>query len=255
MWASLRAAKSPLLLLSGCWSAATNFVLTFAGLIPFMAIQKEAKTLTQPFPDVTLVPSKGLSKVTFNRVPTKDMQVNDFFNDQQLLCEVRCNPICVDLQFILLPWWLHPTQLETGPFSSLSFAFLDPNGSITLIMSKSHLAMFGKVITFKRWLVRPPMLQCPHCHKLGHQGAHCTLPKDALCCHLCGRNHQVAEHPLKCKHAKNHSTPGKCDCQVACIICKEAGHSARDLVCPAWNTYKVLAFNAEPPITENPHHF
>jgi hypothetical protein len=187
--ASLRASKSPLILLSGCWSTASKFVLTFAGLITFSDILKETEMLTQPFPGATLVPSTGLSKVSFNRVPTRDPDANKCFTAQQLLSKVKWNPLCTDLQFMLQPCWMQPTQPEMGPFSSISFAFLDPDSSIMQAMSRSHLAMFGKAITFKKWLVRPPLLQCPHCHKLGHPGSCCQLSKDVLCYHLCSRNH------------------------------------------------------------------
>jgi hypothetical protein len=187
--ASLRAFKSPLILLSGHWSTVSNFTLTFAGSIPFSDILKEAEMLMQPFPGATLVLSVGLSKVTFNRVPTRDPDVNEFFTAQQLLSKVKQNPLCTDLQFMLQPCWMWPTQPEMGPFSSISFTFLDPDGSIMQAMSRSHLAMFGKAITFKKWLVRPPILQYPHCHKLGHLGTCYQLSKDVLCCHLCSGNH------------------------------------------------------------------
>jgi hypothetical protein len=252
MQASLRAAKSPLVLLSGRWSTTSNFVLTFAGSIPFTDILRESQTLTQPFPGANLVPSAGLSKVTFNGVPTRDPDVNEFFTELQLLSEVRRNPICSDLLFFLQPRWLRLTPTLNRPFLKPSFAFLDPDGSITQAMVTSHLAMFGKAITFKRWQVRPPILQCARCHSLGHQGLHCRLPKDALCCHWCGGNHRAAEHPLKCKKASDHATPGKCDCPVTCITCKEPGHSVRDPACPAREAYKVPAFNSTNLATNNP---
>jgi hypothetical protein len=254
MQASLRAVKSPLVLLSGHWSATSNFVLTFTGLIPFTNILRESQTLTQPFPGANLVPSTGLSKVTFNGVPTRDLDVNEFFTELQLLSKVRCNLICSDLLFFLQPQWLCLTQPSTGPFSSLSFTFLDPNGSITQAMVTLHLAMFSKAITFKRWQVRLPILQCTCCHTLGHQGLHCWLLKDALCCHWCSRNHRAAEHPLKCKKVSNHTTPGKCDCPITCITCKEPGHLVRDPACPAQEVYKVPAFNSTNLTTNNPPH-
>jgi hypothetical protein len=225
MWASLRVAKSPLILLSGRWSSSANFMLTFIGTIPYVDILKESQILTQAFPRALLVPSTGLSKVTFNGVPTRDPDMTKFYTDQQLLSEVLHNPICTKLHFILQPCWLRPTQPSTGPLSSFSFTFLDPDGSITQAMARSHLAMFGKAITFKKWQVRPPILQCSHCHKLGHQGLHCQLPKDAWCCYLCGGNHCAGKHPQKCKRVSNHSTPDACDCPLECITCKEPGHS------------------------------
>jgi hypothetical protein len=154
--------------------------------------------------------------------------MNEVFIEQQLLSEVIHNLICTDIHFILQPYWLCPPQLSTGPFSSFSFTFLDPDGSITWSMTCSHLAMFGKAITSKRWQVRPPILQCSHCYGLGHQGLCCLPPKDALCCHWCSEN-----HPLKCKKVNDHMTPGKCNFPMWCITCKTPDHLVRDLVCPA----------------------
>jgi hypothetical protein len=52
----------PLTLLSGRWaSSTTNFVLTFAGSVPFREVLSESQTRTQSFPGAT---SSGLSKVT-----------------------------------------------------------------------------------------------------------------------------------------------------------------------------------------------
>jgi hypothetical protein len=251
----LRTGKSSLLLLSGCWSTALNFVLTFANSVPYSDILKEAQTLRQPFPGATLVPSSGLSKVTFNGVPTTDPATKEVFSGQQLLSEVRCNPICSDLHFILQPRWLRLAQSLTGPFSSISFAFLDPDGTITQAMMQSHLAMFRKAITLKKWQARPPILQCARYHQLGHQGPRCLLSKDALCCHLCGGNHRTSEHPLKCSKASSHHTQGTCDCPISCLIYKKPGHSARDLSCPTREAYKTPAHNATNPAASNPCRF
>jgi hypothetical protein len=67
--------------------------------------------------------------------------------------------------------------------------------------------MFRKAITPKRWQARPSILQCPHCHKLGHQGLCYPLPKDALCCHICGGNHWAADHTQKCSKAGSPQPP------------------------------------------------
>jgi hypothetical protein len=179
-----------------------------------------------------LVPSSGLSKVTFNGVPTTDLATKEVFLEQQLLSKVKCNLICLDLHFILQLCWLCPAQSLTSPFSSISFAFLDPDGTITQVMVQSHLVMFGKAITLKKWQARLPILQCTYCHQLGHQGPCCLLSEDALCCHLCGGNHCTLEHPLKCSKASSHHTPGMCDCPISCLICKKHSHSIRDLSCP-----------------------
>jgi hypothetical protein len=141
-----------LILLSGQWAAASpNFVLTFMGLVSFNEIQREQATLLQAFPDRHLILSSGLSKVTFNGVPTMDPESGMIFTEDTLLSEVRCNPICSDLHIILQLHWIWPTQFIVGLHSSISFAFLDLDGSLTEGLSYLHLAMFGKEITFKKW--------------------------------------------------------------------------------------------------------
>jgi hypothetical protein len=160
------------------------------------------------------------------------------------LSEIRRNPICSDLHIILQPYWIWPPQLIVGPHSSVFFAFLDPDGSLTQGLARSHLAMFSKEITFKKWLTRPPLVQCAHCHKLGHQGPLYTLPKEVLCCHLCGGNHRGLDHPYKCKQADRHAKAGTYDCLIICLNCKELGHSARDAACATWASFRSPALNA-----------
>ena len=242
--AGLRSSGSPLVLLSGRWaSASQNFVLTFAGMVPFDTIQRDQAMLVQAFPSGQMIPSSGLSKVTFNGVPTIDPETGAIFTAEKLLSEVRRNPICSDLQIILQPRWIRPPELILGPHSSVSFAFLDPDGLLTQGLSRAHLAMFGKEITFKKWLARPPLVQCARCHKLGHQGPRCTLPKEALCCPRCGGNHRAADHPHKCKQADRHAKEGTCDCPIICLNCKELGHSARDVTCAMRASFRSPAHN------------
>jgi hypothetical protein len=81
----------------------SNFVLTFVGSIPFVNIQSEAQTLAQPFPGSTLIPTVGLSKVTFNGIPVIDPDTNKPYSEQQLISKILHNPICFDLHFLLQP--------------------------------------------------------------------------------------------------------------------------------------------------------
>jgi hypothetical protein len=97
-----------------------------------------------------LIPTAGLSKVTFNSILVMDLDTNKPYLKQQPISKISHNPICSDLHFLLQLYWLHPTPSLTGPFSSFSFAFLDPNGSTTQAMAGFHLAMFRKAITFKK---------------------------------------------------------------------------------------------------------
>jgi hypothetical protein len=240
--ADLKAAKSPLILLSGRWASYTNnFVFTFAGEVPFQDVLQVARQVTQPFPGARLVPATGWSRVTFNGVPTRDPESGSIYSSDRLLEEVKRNPLCSDLHFVLPPRWVRPAERINGPHSTFSFAFLDPEGDISLTMAHTHLAMFGKAITFKKWRPRPPLMQCMRCHGFGHLPPRCQLPKDAVRCHVCGGNHRAQEHGGKCKNAANHTHPDTCDCPTKCINCGQEGHTARDTVCPDRAPFKTPA--------------
>jgi hypothetical protein len=159
--ASLRAAKSPLVLLSGRWASYTNnFVFTFAGIIPFQDLLEVSGHLLQPFPGATLVPVSGWSRVTFNGVPAFDPDTGEVYSSDRLLDEVKHNPLCSDLHIIFPPCWVRLAGCISGQHSSFSFAFLDLEGSTSCTMACTYLAMFRKAITFKKWRPRPPLMQC-----------------------------------------------------------------------------------------------
>jgi hypothetical protein len=246
--AALNTAKSPLVLLSGRWVTYTdNFVFTFAGSTPYSRILEASEIILQPFPEAALIPCSGWSRVTFNGVPTSDPEGRGPYSEAQLLEELARNPICADLMIVLPPRWVRAVELFTSPHSSISFAFHDPDGEITRMMAHAPLAMFGRAVTFKKWLARPPLRQCPRCHKLGHLPPRCPLLKDAVRCYICGDNHTASDHPLKCKAAGTHAVPGVCDCLVKCINCNQDGHSAKATFCKARDAFKVPAHNATLP--------
>jgi hypothetical protein len=100
----LKAAKLPLTLLSGHWASySNNFVFTFAGMVPFKDLLDVSDHLTQPFPSSCLVPMSGWSQVTFNGVPAFNPKSNEVYSSDHLLNEIKCNPLCSNLHFILHP--------------------------------------------------------------------------------------------------------------------------------------------------------
>ena len=216
-------------------------MFTFAGTVPFGELLEASTHLTQPFPGATLVPCSGWSRVTFNGVPAFDPESGEVYSGDRLLEESKRNPLCANLHVVLPPRWVCLAERITGQHSSFSFAFLDPDGGITHLMARTHLAMFGKAITFKKWRPRPPIMQCLRCHKLGHLPPRCPLPKDTIRCHICGSNHHAVDHATKCTMAANHTTQGVCDCQVKCINCDQLGHMARDATCKARDQFKIPA--------------
>ena len=111
-------------------------------------------------------------------------------------------------------------------------------------MKKSHLAMFGKPITFAKWVSRPPLTQCSRCHKLGHIANRCPMPRDAIRCYKCGKGHHAKDHDLSCPHKNQHKTHGMCDCNPKCLNCNSSGHYAIDVSCKAWLAFHIPACNS-----------
>ena len=240
--AALRSAKSLLPLLSGRWATHThNYVYTFAGDIPFARITQVAHILLQPFPGGILAPCSGWSRVIFHGTPVSDPDCDAMYTDEQLMEELVRNPICSRLQFILPPSWIRHREHITGDTSSISFAFVDRDGETTKTMKKAHLAMFGKPITFAKWVSRPPLSQCGRCHKLGHIANRCSMPRDSVRCYKCGKGHSARDHDVRCSRAKSHKTHGTCDCEPQCLNCNEKGHYAIDVICKARNAFRIPA--------------
>jgi hypothetical protein len=240
--AALRSAKSTLPLLSGRWATHThNYVYTFAGDIPFARITQIAHILLQPFPGGILAPCSGWSRVIFHGTPVSDPDSDAMYTDEQLMEELVRNPICSRLQFILPPTWVRHRELITSDASSISFAFVDRDGEITKTMKKAHLAMFGKPVTFAKWVSRPPLSQCGRCHKLGHIMNRCSMPRDSVRCYKCGKGHNARDHDVLCPRAKSHRAHGTCDCEPQCLNCNEKGHYAIDVSCKARNAFRIPA--------------
>jgi hypothetical protein len=240
--AALRSARSLVPLLSGRWATHShNYVYTFAGDIPFARITQVAHILLQPFPGGILAPCSGWSRVIFHGTPVSDPDSDAMYTNEQLMEELVRNPICSKLQFILPPSWVrHPDNIVSAT-SSISFAFVDRDGETTKTMKKAHLAMFGKPVTFARWVSRPPLSQCGRCHKLGHIANRCSMPRDSVRCYKCGKGHSAQDHNVSCPRAKSHRAHGTCDCEPQCLNCNEKGHYAIDVICKARNAFRIPA--------------
>jgi hypothetical protein len=179
--------------------------------------------------------------VIFNGVLARDPKSGTIYLSDCLLEEVKCNPLCSNLHFVLPLQWVCLAECVTRPHSTFSFAFLDLEGDVSCTMAHTHLAMFGKAITFKKWWAHPPLMQCMQCHGFGHLPPCCQLPKDTIQCHICGGNHRAQEHGGKCKAVANHAQPDTCNCPTKCINCGQEGHMARDMVCPDHAPFRTPA--------------
>ncbi|KAH9962493.1 hypothetical protein BGW80DRAFT_1463515 [Lactifluus volemus] len=231
---SISAAKLSLPLLSGRWSARTaNFVYVFAGNLPFSKVTQFSRFLLDPFPSASLVPNHAWSRLIFNGVPCYDLD-GTFYEDADLIAEIRKLPSLKTAHLTLAPRWLKPRDRILGNYSSATFAFSDPDHLITDTLFKSPLAMFGKAITVRKFVNRPPLTQCDRCWKLGHMANQpaCKLNQDTTRCYICGKSHNSVDHGAKCPHHKQHKDAGICDCRPKCINCGKEGHLCLDPLCP-----------------------
>ena len=91
----------------------------------------------------------------------------------------------------------------------------------------------------EKWIDKPPLVQCSHCHALGHPKSSkaCPLSKDSVKCLFCGGAHKSEEHDQKC--LGNHVVAGICNCKhYKCLNCHKPGHNCRDVRCPAQDLYR-----------------
>ena len=237
-----RATANPIRLRAGRWSISTrskgNFVYSFDGNVPFDTIKSYEHILLSPLGDTgELCPSMGWTRFLANGVPVCD-EDDVPFDPSALLEEVRTLPGLKKVYFAMLPRWLtHPERIYT-PYSSVTFAISDPDGSVTSTLINNRAALFGKEITIRKWIDKPAFIQCSRCHALGHNKASrvCTLSQDSVRCFKCGGAHPSEEHDNRCP--RKHTVAGICDCKHKCLNCHNSGHDCRDPRCPARDQYR-----------------
>jgi hypothetical protein len=239
-----REVAKPLPIVSGRWSSGArskgNFVFTMRGQVDFAFVQTFEHFLVGPFPGGgQLCPNQGWTKLLAHGVPVAD---NDgtVFGPEDLEQEVRAMEGLRKVYFSSPPRWMRPVGDLTSAYSSLTFAFSDPDGSVTKQLFKNRQALFGKHVQIERWVDKPLLIQCGRCHALGHAASSksCRLPKDSVKCYICGKGHLTDNHDRECQKSKQHKVAGRCDCRLQCITCNKVGHHARDRACPAREGYR-----------------
>ena len=156
-----------------------------------------------------------------------------------LLQEARMLPGLKKAIFAMQPRWLRPIEYITSPYSSITFAISDPDGSITSVLISDRAALFGKEVMVQKWIDKPALVQCSRCHALGHNKASkaCPLGKDSVKCYLCGGTHRYEKHDQHC--SRKHAVAGICDCtHFKCLSCQKTGHNCRDVRCPTRDLYR-----------------
>ena len=234
---------NPIPLRAGCWSAHPrskgNFVYSFDGNIPFDLIESYERILLAPFYGTgKLSPSMGWTRLLAHGVPVFDENWVAT-GPEALLKEVKAMLGLKKAHFAMPPRWLKPIDRIETDYSTVTFAISDPDGAITSTLLKGRAELFGKEVEIHRWVDKPALVQCLHCHALGHikTSRACPLGKDLVKCYICGGSHQSETHNQKC--ARKHVVAGICDCRhFKCLNCHKTGHNCKDTLCPARDLFR-----------------
>lgn len=238
--------RPPIQLLAGRWSsqASPNFVLTFAGQPSLDEVFKVRNVLLQPFgKGCTIAPQVGYTRALLNLVPVLRTPSGDIPDNAALLAELSINPVFDGLPIVSPPRWLKANIDRDKIHSSVTFAFIDPDGTRMQVLIRQPLSMFGAVVVAKRFKSQPMIRQCDRCYRLGHTSQRCPRPKTTVVCPICAGTHEVKEHVLKCPGKQTHNTAFECNCTPQCFNCHAAkkphtGHISTDTTCPLRELYR-----------------
>jgi hypothetical protein len=210
------------------------------GQIDFAFIQTFEHLLTRPFPGGgQLCPNQGWTKLLAHGVPTMGNNYR-IFGPGELLQEVQTMQGLQSVYFSSPPRWIKPVEQIRYGYTSLTFAFSDPDRLTTKQLLKDRQALFGKQVQIEWWVDKPLLVQCGKCHALGHNASSkaCRLPQESVKCYICGKGHLAEAHDQECPRSKQHKVAGACDCRLQCLTCNKVGHNARDKTCPAHEGYR-----------------
>ena len=228
-------------LIGGRWSsqASRNFVLVFNGNPTYESVLSLQHILVRVFGSAySLTPARGYTQVILNSVPTmRDTPSSPLPSAQTLRDELFRNEVCRGVLILGDPYWL-TARLEGARHGSISFAFLDEDGTKLQRILRNPPYMFGNRTTKPRkYISRPALSECTRCLKLGHTVQRCSAHPSAIVCPICGSGHKEEEHAAKCPNVAKHIGVD-CTCAPVCINCIRAkkpsakGHRAVDASCP-----------------------
>lgn len=197
---------NPIPLQAGRWSiqphSKGNYMYLFNGHIPFDIISSYEHILLAPFHGLgQLCPSLGWTRLLAHGIPFIN-DIGNAFNADNLQAEVHTLPGLRKAFFAMAPRWLKPVGSINSPYSSITFAISNPDGSITSALMMGRAALFGKEVIIEKWIDKPPLIQCSKCHALSHMKSlkACPLDKDSVRCHICRSAHRSDEHDQRCPH-------------------------------------------------------
>jgi hypothetical protein len=235
-----KASRNPPLILRGRWtenvSRTGNFVYRLAGDIPTATILACRDQFCAPFPegDVWIVPTKGWTWVQLRGVDVAytEEDVDYVFDGAQLLASFAANPCFQGVDIMVPPHFQgNPANFKLRTATVVA-AIADPDNSRCQRAAAEGVCMFGRQVKFVRAGDSPSLVQCSRCHQVGHyfSSPKCRLAPGEHKCFRCGGPHHSDNHDFEC--TGSHAVQGVCNCPKKCILCKGAGHTARDKACP-----------------------
>jgi len=211
----------PAQVIGGRWSNQTsyNFVLTFNGNPSHDEVLRLRNVFAKVFgPHHTIAPSRGYMRVTMGFVPTMREDPSDPLpSSQSLRSEFARNVGMKDLILFGDPYWLMARNPESC-LGSISFAFLDEDGSRLKDMTHNPPFMFGHQTRIRKFVSCPLIQQCQRCWSLDHTTQTCRKNKKAVVCLICGGEHTHNQHHSCCPNSACH-TDLRCTCPPTCINC------------------------------------
>ena len=157
-----KALSNPISLRVGRWSihphSKGNFVYSFNRHIPFDIIASYKHILLEPFHGSgQLCPSLGWMQLLAHGVPFMDNEGNAF-GPGELLSEAHTLPGLRRAFFAMAPRWLKLIEAIDTPYSSITFTISDPDGAITSALMMGRAALFGRDVTIRKWIDKPPLV-------------------------------------------------------------------------------------------------
>lgn len=243
----------PVSLLSGRWSSQSspNFVLIFSGQPSTKAVMQFHRVFLDYFGErSTIIPQSGYARMIINLVPISREVDGSLPSPHTILSEMIANPAFHNMTILQDPAWINPNGIskKTGlpkTHASISFSFLDTDGTRVASFHKQQVYMFGGKVKVTKYVTKAILRQCHCCWRLNHSESTCPRPPTTLICPVCGGRHLEDTHGTNCLNRSSHSHAGRCDCAPSCFLCRSAklpgkNHSARDASCPLQKRFRPL---------------
>jgi hypothetical protein len=103
--------------------------------------------------DITI--DKPWSKLMVSSVPARVAPGAPVFSEADLAASFVRNPAVQNIAITRQPRWIRNPSNITGAHSSFVFSFEDPDGSVSRLLRKTPLFVFGAPVSIKLWQDRP----------------------------------------------------------------------------------------------------